>query len=341
MPSEQPKGRSGAAGRGRSGGPRGNGGNSSARGGSGGGRSDLGAEHRETSDGASAKKRSESRSRTGRPNRGVPGSGRAGEPHPRRTGDGSASERSPRRADRGGAHGRPTEPERGSHREPNALRPELPADLDTSVLDSEVRRELATLPTGLADLIGGHLVAAGLLLDEDPEAALAHARFARSRAGRVAVVREATGLAAYRAGEWSEALTELRATRRLSGRPVHLAVMADCERALGRPDRALDLTRGAEAGVLGRADAAELRIVGAGARRDMGQLDAAVVALQGPDLDSDAREPWVARLRYAYADNLLAAGRREDALRWFLAAADADDAEETDAAERAIELGGQ
>ncbi|MGI9063223.1 MAG: hypothetical protein ACR2FQ_05345 [Pseudonocardiaceae bacterium] len=221
------------------------------------------------------------------------------------------------------------------------MRPELPADVDISVLDPEVRRELTTLPAGLADLVGGHLVAAGVLLDEDPEAALAHARFARSRAGRVAPVREATGLAAYRVGEWSEALTELRAARRLSGRPVHLAVMADCERAMGRPNHALDLTRGAEARVLARADAVELRIVGAGARRDLGQLDAAVVALQGPDLDSDAREPWVARLRYAYADNLLAAGRREDALRWFLAAADADDTEETDAAERAIELGGQ
>ncbi len=209
------------------------------------------------------------------------------------------------------------------------------------MLDPEVRRELATLPAGLADLVGGHLVAAGLSLDEDPDVALAHARFARSRAGRVAAVREATGLTAYRAGEWSEALTELRAARRLSGRPVHLAVIADCERAVGRPDRALDLTRGAEARMLGRADAVELRIVGAGARRDMGQLDAAVVALQGTDLDSDAREPWVARLRYAYADNLLAAGRRDDALRWSLAAADADYADETDAEERAMELGGQ
>ena len=197
-----------------------------------------------------------------------------------------------------------------------------------------------TLPKGLAELVAGHLVATGLALEDDPEAALAHARFARSRAGRVAAVREATGLAAYHAGEWSEALTELRAARRLSGRSMHLAVMADCERALGRPDRALDLTRGAEAAVLSRAEAVELRIVGAGARRDLGQLEAAVVALQGPDLNSNSPEPWVARLRYAHADNLLAAGRKQDAVRWFLAATDADDDEETDAAARAAELGG-
>ena len=227
-----------------------------------------------------------------------------------------------------------------SHREPAAVRPELPDHVDPAALDPEVRRELATLPKGLAELVAGHLVAAGLALEDDAEAALAHARFARSQAGRVAAVREAAGLAAYQAGEWTEALAELRAARRLSGRPVHLAVMADCERALGRPDRALDIVRGAEAEALSHAEAVELRIVGAGARRDLGQLEAAVVALQGPDLDSDSPASWVARLRYAHADNLLAAGREQDALRWFLAAAEADDEEETDAAARAAELGG-
>lgn len=231
-------------------------------------------------------------------------------------------------------------PEQGGfRREPIAVSPALPEHIDIAALDPEVRRELATLPKGLAELVAGHLVAAGLALEDDPETALAHARFARSRAGRVAAVREAAGLAAYHTGEWAEALAELRAARRLSGRPVHLAVMADCERALGRPDRALDLTRGAEADVLSRAEVVELRIVGAGARRDLGQLEAAVVALQGPDLDSDSPAPWVARLRYAHADNLLASGREQDALRWFLAAAEADDEEETDAAARAAELG--
>lgn len=220
-------------------------------------------------------------------------------------------------------------------------RPELPEGVDSADLDAEVRRELGTLPRGLADLVGGHLVAVGLALDDDPEEALEHARFARSRASRVAAVREAAGLAAYRAGEWSEALAELRAARRLSGRPQHLAVLADCERALGRPERALEIARSPEAATLGVADAIELRIVAAGARRDLGQADAAVVGLQGPELDSTSDEPWVARLRYAYADNLLAAGRTGEALRWFVAAADADVDEETDAAQRAVELGRQ
>src|SRR5690606_7998359 len=76
----------------------------------------------------------------------------------------------------------------------------------------------------------------------------------------------------------------------------------------------------------------------AGARRDLGQLDAAVVALQGPDLETTGQEPWRVRLLYAYADNLLAAGRREDAVRWFIAAAEADVDEITDAADRAAAL---
>ncbi|MQA16309.1 MAG: hypothetical protein GEV09_19820 [Pseudonocardiaceae bacterium] len=214
----------------------------------------------------------------------------------------------------------------------------MPADADAADLDAEVRKELNTLPKGLADLVGGHLVVVGRMIDEDPQTALAHARFARSRGSRVAAVREAAGLAAYHAGEWSEALAELRAARRLSGRPAHLAVLADCERALGRPERALEVARGGDARHLGPAEAAELRIVAAGARRDLGQLDAAVVALQGPELDAEAGEPWVARLRYAYADNLLMAGRVQDAIRWFLAAADADVEDETDAGERAAEL---
>ncbi len=217
-------------------------------------------------------------------------------------------------------------------------RPDLPADADASELDRDVRKELLTLPKGLADLVGRHLVTAGRVLEEDPQLALAHARFARSRAGRVAAVREAAGLAAYHAGEWSEALAELRAARRLSGGPGRLAVLADCERALGRPERALEIARSPEAGQLGTDEAVELRIVAAGARRDLGQCDAAVVALQGPELDAAGAEPWRARLRYAYAENLLVAGREQEAIRWFLAAAEADAEDATDAAERAVEL---
>lgn len=221
---------------------------------------------------------------------------------------------------------------------PQTPRPELADDADPSELDPAVRQELRTLPKGLAELVGAHLVMVARLVDDDPELALEHARFARGRAARVAVVREATGLAAYHAGEWTEAISELRAARRVGGGPGRLAVLADSERALGRAERALELARDPAAAQLDEDEAIELRIVAAGARRDLGQLEAAVVALQGPDLDPELRRPWSPRLFYAYADNLLAAGRRDEAMQWFLHAADADDDAETDAVERAAEL---
>ena len=232
------------------------------------------------------------------------------------------------------------QPQRSAETTPDGelARPDLPPDADGSELDREVREELLTLPKGLAELVGNHLMMAARLLDEDPQLALAHARFARSKAGRVAAVREAAGLSAYHAGEWSEALAELRAARRLGGDTGRLAVLADCERALGRPERALEIARSPEARQLGMDESVELRIVAAGARRDLGQFDAAVVALQGPDLEAAGEEPWRARLRYAYADNLLAAGREQDAIKWFMSAAEADVDEATDAAERAVEL---
>ncbi|NIH81074.1 hypothetical protein [Amycolatopsis viridis] len=216
--------------------------------------------------------------------------------------------------------------------------PELPEDIEFSDLDPEIRRDLRTLPKSLAEIVGKHLVAAGNLIDTDPEAALAHAKFAKTRASRVPIVREALGLVAYHAGRWQEALAELRAVRRMTHTDQHVAVIADAERALGRPERALDLAKEMQGRELPRDVEIELKIVAAGARRDLGQVDAAVVSLQGDDLDPRKRDPWSARLFYAYADNLLAADRRDEAIRWFLHAADADEDEETDAAERAAEL---
>ncbi|TCB90504.1 Replicase polyprotein 1ab [Micromonospora zingiberis] len=185
-----------------------------------------------------------------------------------------------------------------------------------------------------------HLVATGQLIDEDPAEALAHAMAARRLASRISAVREAVGLAAYHAGEWQTAIAELRTYHRMSGLQSHLAVVADCERALGRPERAIDLFRGADQEKLDRAVAIELLIVAAGARGDLGQRDAAVAMLQVRELTADTAEPWTARLRYAYADALLAVGRRAEAREWFSRAAEVDADAETDAAERLLELDG-
>lgn len=215
----------------------------------------------------------------------------------------------------------------------------LPEDVDARELDGTVRKQLMSLSKETADLVARHLVMAGRLLDEDPEAALAHARAARALAGRVGAAREANGLAAYHAGEWAEALSELRTARRLTGDPDHLPVMADCERALGRPERALAMASDPQAGALDPAGRVELLIVASGARRDLGQPDAAVASLQVKALDGPVK-PWTARLRYAYADALLEGGREDDARAWFARAAEADPDGLTDATERLLELDG-
>ena len=211
-------------------------------------------------------------------------------------------------------------------------------DADPGRLDPATRADLRTLSKPNAEAVARHLVAAGDLLDTNPERALAHARAARGRAARVAVVREAVGIAAYRAGEWAEALSELRAARRMSGDPRGLPVMADCERALGRPQQAIRLLRDRDVGKLDAETYAELLIVVAGARRDLGQLDAALAVLAKGGLDRDRPGPASIRLWYAYADALVAAGRRQEAAQWFAAAAALDVAGETDAAERAADL---
>lgn len=221
---------------------------------------------------------------------------------------------------------------------PRPDEPALPDDVTAADLDQDVRRDLRGLSRIVADRVARHLVMAGRLVDDEPETALAHARAARRIAGRVAVVREAAGIAAYLSEAWPEALSELRAARRMGGAQSLLHVIADCERALGRPERALELAGSVTASELPAEARVELAIVVSGARRDLGQLDAAVLALQGPDLDSTAVEDWTLRLWYAYADALQHAGRVTDAARWFTAVVEVDEEESTDAAERLEQL---
>jgi len=223
-------------------------------------------------------------------------------------------------------------------RAPRVREPELPDDITARDLDRDARAELRSLPESLADKVALHLVAAGRFLDEDPQVAREHAWFARKLAPRLAVVREAAGITAYAAGDYAAALAELRAVRRMTGDPSTLPIMADCERGMGRPERALALARDPEVKKLDAAAKVELGIVVSGARRDRGEFDAAVVALQGPALDSDKLQPWTPRLWYAYAAALEDAGRKDDALRWFESVAAIDEAEETDAADRAAAL---
>ncbi|MFA7324095.1 MAG: hypothetical protein WC005_07040 [Candidatus Nanopelagicales bacterium] len=184
-------------------------------------------------------------------------------------------------------------------------------------------------------LVARHLVAAERAMEDDNlDLATEHVKAARRRASRIATVREAAGIIAYRAGRFGEALTELRAVRRMSGGDVYLPMIADCERGLGRPQKALDYIRTIDTQRLDGDTKAELLVVAAGARADLGQLDAAIVTLQVPELTrlkpGDAR----ARLQYAYAMLLKDGGRLNEAREWMQRAAGSDLEGVTDAEEQ-------
>lgn len=205
-----------------------------------------------------------------------------------------------------------------------------------------VRAELRSLNAERAEIVGAHLLQAGKLIDSDPQLAYAHAEAARRRAARLPVVREATGEAAYAAGEYAAALNEFRALRRMSGGDEFLPAMADCERALGHPDKALRLVKEGLATSPEFPQRVELRLVEAGARQDLGQPDEALRLLRHELESSGGKGPRLTRvrLRYAYADLLARNGDDDGAERWFAAAAALDTEGETDAADRVAALQG-
>lgn len=216
----------------------------------------------------------------------------------------------------------------------------IPDDVNGLEIDRAVKSELRTLSKENAQGVGAHLIMVARLLDEDIDLARAHADAAVRRAGRVPSVREARGMVAYQEGDWQVALSEFRTARRLSGSDHLLPYLIDCERALGRPEKALELSWSPEAQALPAAERAEIAVVVSGIRRDMGQPEAAVSLLEGPHLRPGRRESWAPRLYYAYAEALLDLDRTDEARRWFQAAADVDEDLQTDAWERLDELDG-
>ncbi len=260
-------------------------------------------------------------------------------------GDGHRQRRHSQRAGSGRNEGqRRSGPSRPNFREERTAKrmkePSLPQDITSRDLDPSILQDLRSLSKDNAEQVGRHMVMAATLMQDDPQLALQHARAAKERAGRVAVVRETCGIAAYHAGEWKEALAELRAARRMSGGPGLMAVMADCERGLGHPEKAIEIARSEELSRLDAASMVELAIVVAGARQDMGQFDAAVAELERQDLNPSRHGVSASRLFYAYADALAAAGRTAEARQWFEHAVDADEDELLDAADRLHELEG-
>lgn len=226
-------------------------------------------------------------------------------------------------------------------KKPRLPDPAIPAEVTGKELDRGVHHQLRTLSKENAEGVAQHLVmVAALLAADDLEGALAHAETAARRAGRVPAAREALGMVAYQMGDYARALSEFRTVRRLSGSHHLLPLMVDCERGLGRLERALDLAAAPEVRSLDIEDRVELAIVVSGIRRDLGQIEAAEVALRIPEARLARQQSWAARLLYAQAEVALAQGHQDEARELFSRAVDADQDLGTDAGERLAELDG-
>ncbi|WP_243635706.1 hypothetical protein [Kocuria tytonicola] len=207
---------------------------------------------------------------------------------------------------------------RGGHDDarPRFVAPEIDADVTGRELDRSMHHELKALEQSNAERVAQHLVMAARYLEEDPEFALEHANAAVRKAGRIGVVREAAGVAAYAAGDFALALKELRTHRRISGSQEHLPLMVDSQRALGRADKAMEEATSEAAASLDAAGQAALAIVVSGIHADAGDHDAALAALEIPQLDKNRGFSYSPGLFRAYAEALRAVGRDDESMTW-------------------------
>ena len=277
---------------------------------------------------------------------GRPGDGRPTRPDGQRPSTGRPKDaRPPRQADsekrlwtKGGAPARgdssAREREVPEDRDPFNIRsvrtrhddPEIPEGVKDSDLDRIARNELKTLAKDNAEGVAQHLVMAARLIEDDPQLAHRHALSAARRAGRIGVVRETLAITAYAIGDFALALRELRTYRRITGRDDQLPMMVDSERGVGRPEKALELGRSVPTSTLPVPVRVELAIAMSGARLDLGQVDAALVELEIPQLDASTAFSYSPALFESYASVLEELGRTEEAEEWYARADAAADA---------------
>jgi tetratricopeptide (TPR) repeat protein len=142
---------------------------------------------------------------------------------------------------------------------------------------------------------------------------------AKALATRSGAVREVLGLALYRRGKFREALRELQAYRRLTGRVDQNHLIADAHRALGAPDKAVRAAREAlDAEVRLPAEVrSEAAVVGGAALADLGRYDEALSLLRRFDRGPEVARPYDLRLWYVIADVLERSGQRKEAAQVF------------------------
>ncbi|WP_143027436.1 hypothetical protein [Bowdeniella nasicola] len=171
------------------------------------------------------------------------------------------------------------------------------------MLDPAMRKHLQTLSKDNAELVARHLVMAGALVNDDPQAAHEHALAAQRHGGRVGIVREALAMTAYAVGAYNLALREIHALRRLTGTKAHVVIEADCERGMGRPERALDVIAEADRESLTDQFKVELALVESGARADLGEYEAGLAIIED-ELSQPYDDELKARLYSVKADRL-------------------------------------
>ncbi|WP_449282626.1 hypothetical protein [Leucobacter sp.] len=194
--------------------------------------------------------------------------------------------------------------------------PVIPEDVQAKDLHPAARNELKTLQVDIQDRVARHLAMVALLIDDDVELAHQHALSASRRAGRIPVTRETLAITAYRMGDFALALRELRTYRRLSGQDGHVALMVDCERGLGRPEKAIETGLEVDKARLDTEQRVHLAIAMSGARLDLGQTQQALFELEIPELNPKKAFSWSPDLFAAYAAVLEDLGRESDARTW-------------------------
>ena len=195
--------------------------------------------------------------------------------------------------------------------------PPIPDEITEKDLELGLRAQLKTLTPENAEKVARHLAMVGLLIDQDPDLAHRHALAAAERAGRIAMVREVVGVTAYTVGDYALGLRELLTHRRISGSNDQLPIIVDCERGLGRPERALEVGRSVDRGSLPVSVRVNLAIALSGARLDQGENELALAELQIPELNPANVFEYSPPLFRAYADTLEVLGRNDEAKRWF------------------------
>jgi tetratricopeptide (TPR) repeat protein len=169
-------------------------------------------------------------------------------------------------------------------------------------------------------------------------AAVTAAQEAKGLAGRSGAVREVFGIALYRAGRFRDALRELQAYRRLTGRVDQNHLIADSHRALGHPEKAVEAAREALRARIPDESRAEAIVVAASALGDLKRYSEALSLITAFPTDNRRARPFDLRLWYVAGDLLARAGRSEEAATYFRRIMRHDSAA-FDAAERLEALG--